>query len=115
MKTWTLRFRAVDKKNFDEVRNGSKPIETRAATVKYQPIEIGDELKFVCGDESFSRTVIKKKHYTSIDEMVSEIPYNDIMPSVKSVEEMKKAYSSYSGYDEKIKEFGIFAFYLENI
>lgn len=37
MKTWTLRFRAVDKKNFDEVKNGSKPIETRAATIKYQP------------------------------------------------------------------------------
>lgn len=113
MKTWTLRFRSVDKKNFDEVKNGSKPIETRAATVKYQPIEVGDELKFVCGEESFSRTVVEKEHYPSIDAMIEKIPYKDIMPSVKSVDEMKKAYSSYSGYDEKIKEFGIFAFHLK--
>ncbi|MFZ4500561.1 MAG: hypothetical protein ACOYMZ_03695 [Minisyncoccia bacterium] len=55
MKTWTLRFRAVDKKNFDEVKNGSKPIETRAATVKYQPIEVGDTLLFVCGKERLAR------------------------------------------------------------
>lgn len=44
--------------------------------------------------------------------MIEKIPYNNIMPSVKSVDEMKKAYSSYSGYYEKIKKFGIFAFYL---
>lgn len=113
MKTWTLRFRSVDKKNFDEVKNGSKPIETRAATVKYQPIEVGDMLKFVCGKQSFSKKIVKKERFPSINVMIKKIPYNDIMPSVKSVEEMKKAYSSYSGYDEKIKEFGIFAFYLE--
>lgn len=113
MKSWTLRFRAIDKKNFDQVKNGSKPIETRAATVKYQPIEIGDELVFVCDNEKFSKKIIKKEHFKSIDEMIQHIPYNDIMPSVKSVDEMKKAYSSYGGYDEKIKEFGIFAFHLE--
>jgi ASC-1-like (ASCH) protein len=113
MKSWTLRFRAIDKKNFDEVKNGSKPIETRAATVKYQPIEVGDELMFVCDGEKFSKKITKKEHFNSIDEMIKKIPFNDIMPSVKSVDEMKKAYSSYSGYDEKIKEFGIFAFHLE--
>ena len=113
MKTWTLRFRAVDKKNFDEVKNGSKPIETRAATVKYKPIEVGDTLIFVCGKERLSKKVIKKHHFPSIDAMIEKIPYKQVMPSVKSVEEMKKAYSSYSGYDEKIKEFGIFAFELE--
>lgn len=113
MKTWTLRFRAVDKKNFDEVKNGSKPIETRAATIKYQPIEVGDTLLFVCGKERLSKKIIKKHHFSSIDAMIEKIPYKEIMPSVKSVEEMKKAYSSYSGYDEKIKELGIFAFELE--
>jgi ASC-1-like (ASCH) protein len=112
MKSWTLTFKSVNKQNFDEVKNGSKPIETRAATVKYQPIEVGDELVFVCDGEKFSKKIIRKEHFKSIDAMIKEIPFNDIMPSVKSVDEMKKAYSSYSGYDEKIKEFGIFAFHL---
>lgn len=112
MKSHTLRFRAVDKKNFEEVRSGLKPIETRAATVKYVPIEVGDQLIFSCDGEKFSKRVIKKEHFKSIDEMVKKIPFKNIMPAAESIDEMKKIYSSFSGYDEKIKEFGILAFTL---
>lgn len=111
-KTWTLRFRAIDKKNFDEVGNGSKLFETRAATVKYRPVQEGDILLFVCGKERMSKKIVKKYYFPSIDAMIKKISYKKIMPSVKSVEEMKKAYSSYSGYDQKIREFGILAFEL---
>lgn len=113
MKSHILRFRAADKKNFDQVKDGSKPVETRAGTVKYQPIEVGDELVFFCDVEKFSKKIVKKEHYKSIDAMVKKIPFKKIMPDVKSVEEMKKIYASYSGYEDKIREFGIFAFYLE--
>ncbi len=113
MKTWTLRFRAVDKKNFDQIKDGSKAVETRAATVKYGPIEVGDMLIFSCDGEKFSKKILKKEHYKSIDDMVKKIPFQKIMPDVGSVAEMKKIYASYSGYEEKIREFGIFAFYLE--
>ena len=47
--------------------------------------------------------------------MVKEIPFKQIMPSVDSVEEMKKAYASYPGYTEKIKEYGLLGFKLEGI
>ena len=113
MKSWTLRFREIDKKNFDQVKNGSKPVETRAATVKYQPIKVGDKLVFVCGKEKFEREVVSKRHFQSIDEMITEIPYTNIMPNVNSVEELKAAYHSYNGYEEKIREFGLFAFELK--
>ena len=113
MKTHTLRFRAVDKEIFDQIKDGSKPVETRAATVKYGPIEAGDELVFSCGGEKFSKKILKKEHYKSIDAMVKKIPFQKIMPDVGSVAEMKKIYASYSGYKQKIQEFGIFAFYLE--
>ena len=36
-----------------------------------------------------------------------------IMPLVTSIEEMKKRYYSYPGYEEKIKEHGILAFELK--
>ena len=111
MKSHTLRFRAVDKKNFDQVKDGSKPVETRAGTVKYQSIEVGDTLVFSCGGEKFSKKILKKEHYKSIDAMVKKIPFKKIMPDAGSVAEMKKIYASYSGYEEKIREFGIFAFY----
>ena len=60
MKTWTLRFRAIDKKNFEELRSGIKAVETRAASVKYQPIKKGDVLIFTCGKDRFSKTITKR-------------------------------------------------------
>ncbi len=113
MKNYTLRFKAVDKKNFDEVKNGLKIVETRAATVKYQPIEVGDTLVFVCGKYRLKKKITKKARFKSINAMVKKIPFKKIMPSIKSVAEMKHAYSSYSGYDEKIKKFGILAFWIK--
>src|SRR3989344_4914531 len=113
MKNWTLRFRAADKKNFDEVKTGVKPIETRAGTIKFQPIEVGDTLTFVCGQERYTKTVSKKFHWPDIDSMVKEIDFKKIMPSVESVDEMKKAYASYPDYEQKIKEHGLLGFELE--
>jgi ASC-1-like (ASCH) protein len=113
MKSWTLRFRATDKEIFEDVRSGKKSVETRAATVKFKPIEVGDDLVFSCDGDKFSKRISKKEHFKSIDALVKKVPFKKIMPAAKSIDEMKKVYSSYSGYDEKIKEFGIFAFYLK--
>lgn len=112
MKNWTLRFRAVDKARFEEVRSGLKSVETRAATVKYQPIAAGDMLTFVCGGESFTKRIVKKYHFKTIETMVKEIPMKKIMPAIDSIADMKKRYASYPGYEEKIKEFGLFGFEL---
>lgn len=113
MKTWTLKFRAQDKDNFDEVRSGIKEYETRAGTIKYQPIAVGDTLTFVCGEEKFSKKITERHHWPSVDVMVKEIPFKKIMPFVSSVEEMKKVYAAYPDYEEKIKEFGLLGFKLE--
>ena len=112
MKSYTLKFRATDKDNFEEVRDGSKSVETRAGTTRYQPIEVDDTLVFVCGDESFSKRVAKKFHWSSIDAMVKEVDFKKVMPSVKSVEEMKIVYFSYPDYENKIKEHGLLGFEL---
>ena len=113
MKSWMLKIRTTDKLIFYQLSNGSKMVETRAATVRYQPIQVGDELVFTCGKARLSKKVLKKEHFKSIDVMVKKISFNHIMPSVKSVSEMKKIYFSFPGYEEKISEFGIFAFYLK--
>ncbi len=113
MKTWTLRFRVVDKKNFDELKSGIKAVETRAATIKYQPIEKGDTLTFVCGKDKFSKTIIKKTHFKSIDAMFRKIPFKKISPDLKTKEEAEKRYYSYPNYKEKIEEFGLLAFELK--
>lgn len=113
MKNWTLRFRVTDKHNFDEVKDGRKRIETRAGTIKYQPIKAGDTLTFVCGGEHCVKKISKRFHWPSVDAMLGEVDLKKIMPSVESVEEMKKAYASYPGYEQKIKEHGLLGFELE--
>lgn len=113
MKNWTLKFRAVDKKTFNDVKNGVKSIETRAGTIKYQPIEVGDTLVFVCGQEKCTRKIVKKFHWKSMEAMVKEIGFKKIMPSVESIEEMKEVYATYPDYEKKIKEYGLLGFELE--
>jgi ASC-1-like (ASCH) protein len=115
MKTWTLRFRTVDKKNFYELRRGIKSVETRAASTKYQPIEKGDTLIFVCGKDKFSKIITKKSHFKSIDAMFRKIPFKKIMPDLRLKEEARNRYYSYPNYREKIQEFGILAFELKNL
>lgn len=113
MKNWTLRFRAIDKDNFDEVKGGTKSIETRAGTIKYQPIEVGDTLAFVCGQERFVKKISKKYHWANVDAMTEEVDFKEVMPSVGSIGEMKKIYATYPDYDNKIKKHGLFGFKLE--
>ena len=101
------------KKNFEELKSGIKAVETRAASVRYRPIEEGDTLVFVCDKDKFSKTVTKKTYFKSIDSLLKKISFKKIMPSLKSKEEVKKTYYSYPNYKEKIKEFGILAFELK--
>jgi len=110
MKTYTLTFRQVDKQSFDDLKSGVKSVETRANTVKYQKIEVGDTLTFVCEGDKFSKVVTKVYRWPDIDTMVKEISFKKIMPTIESVEEMRKAYYSYPDYEQKIKEFGIIGF-----
>lgn len=110
MKTWTVRFREVDKARFEEVRSGKKLYETRAATVKYASIQEGDVMKFVCGNESFEKKIGQKFHFKTVDELFEVLPLKKVMPDIDSVEDAKARYATYPDYPAKIKEHGLFAF-----
>lgn len=115
MKNWTVRFRAVDKERFEEVRSGRKKYETRAATVKYIPMSEGDTVTFVCGKESFKKTVLRKYHFKTIAAMLKKLPLKRIMPdsSIRTIADVKARYATYPDYPEKIKEFGLLALELK--
>lgn len=107
-----LVFREVDRARFEEVRDGTKAIETRAATPKYQAVNVGDELQFSCGGDTFSKKVIKKFHWPGIEAMLAEIPLKKAFPDLDSIEQVQVRYAGYPGYEEKIKSFGIIGFEL---
>ena len=107
-----LLFREVDRERFEEVKSGLKTIETRAGTKKYQHLNAGDELTFKCGKDVFTKKVIKKYHWPTIDAMFSEIPLKKVMPDLDTVEQAKARYESYPNYVEKIGKDGILGFEL---
>jgi ASC-1-like (ASCH) protein len=107
-----IEFREVDRKRFEEIRDGVKRIETRAAAEKYLSVKEGDELVFRCGDDSFVKRVGRVYRWPSIEAMAEEVPLADVIPSAASMEETRARYASYPGYGEKIRKDGLLGFRL---
>ncbi len=107
MKNYTLRFRAVDKFNFDDIKLNRKTIETRAGSERYRKVESGDQLTIICGKERIIKSVGKVHYFRTLDSLLNKLPLKKIMPDIKTKVEAKKKWYSYPGYKERIREFGI--------
>ena len=90
MNNWTPRIKAKDKPIFNDIKSGLKTIETRVATEKYKKI----------------------KQFRTRDKMFIKIPFKEILPRSATEKETREKYDSFPGYPEKIKKFGLVAFYL---
>lgn len=109
-KTVKLKFRAVNRDIFEAIRSGKKPVETRAATVKYAGIKAGDTVEFVCGKDKFTKPVKRAEIFKSISDLVKKYKPEEINPNIKTVDELEKMYYSFPGYKEKIEKVGLIAF-----
>ena len=104
-----LRIRKIDKGIFNDIKDGLKTIETRAATTKFRNIKNKDILVFLCDGVKFDKEVIGIEHFKSIEDMAKKLDIKKIMPQISSLEQMKDAYYSFTGYQEKIKKLGLIA------
>lgn len=109
MNKYILRFRAVNKDIFLDIRNGKKTVETRATTKKYRNIKAGDTLILVCGKNKFEKKVKKVMIFKTISSLLKIYPIKKIMPNLNTKYELETAYFSYPHYKEKIKKFGLMA------
>lgn len=99
--------------DFEQLESGKKSIETRAATVRNQNIEVGDQLEISCGPKQLFRTVKGIQHYDSVESIFQSADWNRVMPEVETLDDAKAVYYAWPGYREKIDQHGILAFYLE--
>lgn len=113
MKTWRLPFRAVDRDKFEALRRGEKSIETRAGGPKYRGMAEGDLAVISCGAEKLERRIVNLRHFDTLDELFAAVPYEQVFPWAKDLDEAKSSYDAYPGYAERIKGYGILAFELE--
>ena len=66
VKIFTLKFRAANRDIFDAIKDGSKSVETRAATQRYRDIKTGDIVKLSCGGESFQKKLNAQKYFRQL-------------------------------------------------
>lgn len=113
MKTYTLQIRATDKHFFDAIEDGSKKVETRAATVRNVKMQAGDEVVFVCGKQKLSKTIKVVSKYRTIKAMLKEHKVKDIAPGLKNEDELRDMYFAWPSYRDKIKKHGLIALELQ--
>ncbi len=99
----------VNRDIFLAIKNGTKRVETRAATKKYQKAKKGDVLVFVCGKSKFKKQIKNIEHFSSVKSLLKKHKPSAINPNVHSPKELEKMYYEYPEYKEKIKKFGIVA------
>ena len=112
-KKHTLVFAQINKDIFEAIRDGKKKVETRAGTVKYQKIKVGDVIVLSCAGEKFEKKIKKIRHFSGIEEILKVYKPEEINPKTHSEEEAAQMYHSFPGYKEKIELFGLFAFEVE--
>lgn len=112
MKEHIVRIRHADRLFFKFLKDSIKTIETRAATPKYQKIQEGDFLIFVCDKNKLKKKVKKVYFFKTIDELFKKFDFKKIMPHISSEEATKEIWYSFSNYKEKISKSGIIAFVL---
>ncbi|MFH1401753.1 MAG: ASCH domain-containing protein [Parcubacteria group bacterium] len=108
-----LRFRAKNRDIFKAIKDGTKKVETRAATRKFRDIKKGDCLFLVCGKEKIKKRVKRVKIFKTIKDVLGKYRVGEIIPSAKSLADLEKICYSFPDYHKKIKKYGLIAFELE--
>ncbi len=116
MKRLILRFNQSNqnsKKSFEAINDGTKTIETRAATIKYKNLKKGDMLVFVCGKSKIKKEAKQVRYFKSVVALLRAYSFKKITPFVKTKQECVATYESYPAYKEKIDQFGVVAIELK--
>lgn len=108
-----LRFKEVDRGIFEDVLEGKKRIETRAATKKFLNIKPGNIIRCVCGKDRLEKKVKKVKTFKSINSLLKEYKPKEINPKALSKSDLEKMYNSFPSYRKKIKKHGLIVFELK--
>lgn len=111
---WKLIFRLEDKATFNKIKSGEKTVEPRALDPHnpeksfYGEIVSGDTIEFICGKESFVRSVKDLRKYHSLAEFLENESLELIFGKGISKETAEKSFN-FPGYKERLEKHGIVA------
>ena len=98
---------------FEVILDGTKKIETRAATKKFRGLKVGDVVVLVCGNRKAKKRIKTVELLRSMGAVLKKYKPVDINPNTQTAKEIKKMWLSFPGYKEKIKKHGLAAMQLE--
>ncbi len=113
MTTRHFPIREVDRRVFEALQDGTKHVETRAGSPRYQHVQAGDEAVFDCGDDRITRKIRTVRHFNDIHSLIEHYGVKAISPWLKTEEEQVAMYHSFPGHRERIAQYGIIAMELE--
>ncbi|HOZ36460.1 MAG TPA: class I tRNA ligase family protein [bacterium] len=123
-KTWDLKI--YGKETFENIKNGTRKVETRAgkpegAEKYWGDFRAGDVVEFYLADEKtdtkvadvapIRKIITKVNHYQILEDMFANHKITDITTS-KDIEEEKEWWQSKPDLYERIEKYGIWAFEL---
>jgi len=114
-----LRIRAKNRIIFNQIKSGKKKVETRAlghtkTGKNFGSVQKGDTLLFMCGKARLRKKIIKVSKFLSVEKFFKEVNQKLVWPHmpVRTLENIKKQYYVYPGYRERIRKYGLVAFWI---
>ena len=87
---------------FDYINNGDKTIEGRLYDDKRKELNVGDTIKFINGEDSFTKEITKLETFDSFNDAVTEENYKKLIPNANNRDEALKVYTDI--YDSIIEK-----------
>lgn len=102
-----FNFRAGSISIFDAIVDGSKKVETRANSPKFNKLKVGDIVVLSCAKQKEEKKIKKIEVFKSIKDLLKTYKVSDINPDFSTQSELEKMYYSFPNYKEKIEKFGL--------
>jgi ASC-1-like (ASCH) protein len=83
---------------FYSMKYGKREYEVRLLTEEKRKIKIGDIINFKYSDDDFQKKVADIKYYSTIPDLLKDIPPKKILPDTHTLEECIQVYTSMYGY-----------------
>ena len=99
---FTLSLR---KQYFEAIKNGSKTVEGRVNSAKFQELKPGMIMQFALPEshETIPCIITGIYRYTSFEDMLKSEGVEQMLPGTQSLQEAIELYESFPGYKEEVK------------
>ncbi|CUI16101.1 hypothetical protein PNK_0473 [Candidatus Protochlamydia naegleriophila] len=99
---------------FSYIRQGVKPVEGRKKTHSYKRIQVGDNINFSNGTDSFMAKVTEIREYDTIEQYLEDVTLEKALPGIATLEEALGIYYQWSP-KEKISQYGFLGIFIHPV